>query len=278
MTARRLGAGFLVLTLAGVFVLWAPPAGEAYVPSAEKIARAVARANQAAGRGEPLWADVTLRIGDAPDPSPAPAEEGVPGADASARAAEPVATGVLASHPTGLARLELRSRRGFVERHLLQGSEYRASRDGQVLSAPHPFLPPLFMLQAGSGEALQAALGSFGVSSAEVELGRIGDVDCYVLGGRIPGRQDVFRGPAALPALWIDMESLRVVRIDRVDGSRLNFGPEVSFENIRIPSWIEIQLPGGQNARLEIKRVARASAPAAAFGMDWLQGSAATEP
>jgi hypothetical protein len=96
----------------------------AAVPSAEKIADAVAETNRLSGRSDPVLFEVTLRIGDG----------------------EPVATGVLASHPTGLARLELRSRRGFVERHLLQGDAYTASRDGQLLDPPHPFLPPTFFL------------------------------------------------------------------------------------------------------------------------------------
>ncbi|HEX9813542.1 MAG TPA: hypothetical protein VGB31_01190, partial [Myxococcota bacterium] len=69
----------------------------AAIPNAEKIADAVAETNRLSGRSDPVLLEVTLRIGDG----------------------EPVGTGVLASHPTGLARLELRSRRGFVERHLL---------------------------------------------------------------------------------------------------------------------------------------------------------------
>ena len=110
----------------------------AAVPSAEKIADAVAETNRLSGRSVPILLEVTLRIGDG----------------------EPVATGVLASHPTGLARLELRSRHGFVERHLLQGNAYTASRDGQLLDPPHPFLPPTFFLQAESGAAFRAALAS----------------------------------------------------------------------------------------------------------------------
>ena len=69
-------------------------AAGAAIPEAQRIADAAARANQKAGRSEPIILDVSLRIGDS----------------------EPLATGVLASHPTGLARLELRSHQGFVER------------------------------------------------------------------------------------------------------------------------------------------------------------------
>ena len=55
--------------------------------------------------------------------------------------------------------------RFFVERHLLQGNEYSASRDGKLIVSPRPFLPPLFLLQAKSGASLRAALSSFGVAT-----------------------------------------------------------------------------------------------------------------
>lgn len=233
------------LALILVLGLLAAPAA-AVIPNAQKIADAVAKTNRREGRSDPLLFDVTLRIGDS----------------------GPLATGVLATHPTGLARLELRSNQGFVERHLLQGSEYRASRDGQLLRAPRPFLPPLFLLQAISGAALRAALSSFGVSAGEVVLGLADDRDCYVLGGRLP------RASAGeerrLPSLWVDMETYAVVRVDRQDGVRFRFGPLGSFDGIRAPSWIAIEVPGQRPARLDVVRVAPASAPAASFGIEWL--------
>jgi hypothetical protein len=218
----------------------------AAIPNAQRIADAVAVANRAAGRSGPLWIDVALRIGDG----------------------EPLAQGVLTTHPTGLARLELRSTRGFVERHLVQGSEYAASRDGQLIEQPRPFLPPVFLLQAVSGAALQAALGSFGVAADQVELGLVDEHDCYVLGGRAA------RGPdgvePAQPSLWIDMESFEVVRIDRGDGVRFRFGPSENFGSVRLPRWISIEAPGQTPARLEILKAAPANAPAASFSTDWL--------
>jgi hypothetical protein len=206
----------------------------------------VAQTNRSEGRSEPLLLDVVLRIGDS----------------------EPLATGVLATHPTGLARLELRSNQGFVERHLLQGSEYSASRDGRMLRSPRPFLPPIFLLQSGSGAALSAALASYGISVAEVALGLADDHDCYVLGGRLPPSAD--GQERRLPSLWIDVESLEVVRIDRQDGVRFRFGPTTEFDGIRAPAWISIEAPGQAPARLDVTRVVRANAPAAAFGTDWL--------
>jgi hypothetical protein len=233
------------LALALVLGLLAGPAA-AVIPNAQKIADAVAQSNRAEGRSEPLILDVTLRIGDS----------------------APLATGVLASHPTGLARLELRSNQGFVERHLLQGSEYRASRDGQLLRAPRPFLPPMFLLQAVSGAALRAALSSFGVSAGEVALGLADDRDCYVIGGRLP--RAAAGEERRLPSLWIDMETYGVVRVDRQDGVRFRFGPPARFGAIQVPSWIAIEVPGQRPARLDVLRAAPADAPAASFGVDWL--------
>jgi hypothetical protein len=234
-------AALLLLPAASVL---APAA--AAVPRAERIADEVASSNRAAGRAEPLLFELSLRIGDS----------------------QPVATGVLATHPTGLARLELSSNQGFVERHLLQGNAYKASRDGALLRSPRPFLPPVFLLQAGSGAALRAALSSFGVASDDVALGLDSEHDCYVLGGRLPraaGAPEV-----ALPSLWVDMDSFAVVRIDRRDGARFRFGPEQSFDGIRAPAWIAIESPGQAPVRLDIERVVHADAPAAAFGTDWL--------
>jgi len=277
--------------LAGVLLaaLLALPA-VAYVPSADRIADAVARANAAAGRDEPILFEVQLRIGDGP----------------------PAASGVLVSHPTGLARLELRARSGFVERHLLQGDAYTASRDGQILSRPRPFLPPVFLLQSSSGAALQAALGSFGVAPVPPVLGRVGTHDCYVFGGRplpqLAALPPVGEGPPGasggrgadlppmdgaglppeapepvytplpeetVPSLWVDLETFDVIRIDGRDGVRFRMGPTATFEQVRAPQWIEIQVPGSTPARLEVLRAAPANAPAAAFSESWLTGSPA---
>jgi hypothetical protein len=223
--------------------------GRAYIPSATKLADAAAEANRVARRDSPLWFEVSLRIGDS----------------------DPVAIGRLVSHPTGLARLELKSHRGFIERHLLQGDAYTASRDGRPIDHPRPFLPPLFLLQVTSGAALTAALESFGVAPDVVALGRVEDHDCYVLGGRIPRKPG--QEEQRLPSLWIDMESYEVVRIDLRDGVRFRFGPSTQFDDrIRVPRWIAIEAPGQAPARLEVTRVAPANAPAAAFGIDWLAG------
>ncbi len=235
MSGRRLAA----LAAAAWLASLGPAAGG--TPSAEKLAGAVAEANRKAGRAKPLLLDVALRQGEGP----------------------PSATGTLVTHPTGLARLELHGADG-LERHLLQGSQYAASRDGALLAAPLPLLPPLFLLQADTGASLRAALASFGVAASEAGLGLADDRDCWVIGGR---------GPLPQPSLWVELGSFDVVAVDRADGIRYRFGPAGTFDGVRIPRWIELVAPDELPLRLEIQRVSRASAPAAAFGTGWLSGA-----
>jgi hypothetical protein len=247
-TPRFRARSDLLWVIALLFVAAAP--ARAAIPSTEKIADAVAETNRLSGRSVPLLLEVTLRIGGG----------------------EPVATGVLATHPTGLARLELKSQRGFVERHLLQGNSYTASRDGRILDSPYPFLPPTFFLQAQSGAAFRAALESYGVNAADVVLGRVGDHDCYVFGGRLPRGAD---GEERMqPSVWVDIETYQIVQVDRPGGVRFRFGPMALFDKIQAPSWIEVTTPNQPDARLDIVRVAPATAPAAAFGKDWLTAPA----
>jgi hypothetical protein len=235
---RRAAAAFWIAVLAAGSAV-------AAIPQPAKIARAVAEANAASGRSAPLLLTVKLRV------------------DGSA----PPAEGELAVHPSGLARLELRnSWGGFVERHLLQSSNYQASRNGEMLTDPHPFLPPVFLLQASSGDGLAAALATFGVDGQQVALGKLGARDCYVLGGRVVGP-----GPEHLvPSLWVDVATLEPLRIALGNGVEYRFGPTAAFGAIRVPSFIEVLAPDGLHARLEITRATRAEAPAALFQPAWL--------
>jgi hypothetical protein len=236
---RRFAIAFAWLAFAAL------PA-RAAVPSSDKIARAVAETNAVSGRSAPMIFDVKLRVDNA----------------------APSAEGQLAVHPSGLARLELKNWSGFVERHLLQSNDYQASRNGEMLADPHPFLPPVFLLQASSGEALEAALTTYGVDGATVVLGKMGPRDCYVFGGRAIG--PVPESEHLLPSLWVDASSFDPLRIVRKDGVEYRFGPVQVFGKIRAPSWIDVITPDGLHARLEITRAARAEAPAALFQPSWL--------
>lgn len=238
--------------IAVVAVLVLAANASAMVPPPPKVAKAVAEANLAARRGNPLLLKVTLTIG-----------KGQPTA----------ATGTLVSHPTGLARLELKSHRGFVERHLLQGTEYTASRNEELIDNPRRFLPPLFLLQGRSGEALIAAMESFGIASDDGVLGRLGDYDCFVFGGRLPRKSE--EEGRQLPSMWVDLDSFDVVRIDAAEGVRFRFGPTQDFSGIRVPRWIEIEMPGREAARLDVLEASVANAPAAAFNQDWLTAAEA---
>jgi hypothetical protein len=233
--------------LLAIAAIAAAPA-QGVIPQAGKIARAVAELNATSGRSAPLLLNVKLHVDGGPPPS----------------------EGSLAAHPSGLARLELRnSRDGSIERHLLQSSNYQASRNGELLDAPHPFLPPVFLLQASSGDGLAAALTTFGVDGQQVVLGKMGAHDCYVFGGRA-----VSPGPGGaerlLPSLWVDVATLEPLRLVRPDGVEYRFGPTASFGAIRVPSFIEVLGPDGLHARLEVTRATRAEAPAAQFQPAWL--------
>jgi hypothetical protein len=230
--------------LATAALVAAPALG--VIPEPAKVARAVGELNASSGRSAPLLFNVKLRV-----------EGGGPPAE-----------GELAVHPSGLARLELRNGRdGFVERHLLQSGNYQASRNGELLSDPHPFLPPVFLLQASSGDGLLAALATFGVDGQQVVLGKMGAHDCYVFGGRAIGAGGAER---LLPSLWVDVATLEPLRIVRADGVEYRFGPTAAFGAIRAPSFVEVLVPDGLRARLEVTRATRAEAPAALFQPAWL--------
>ena len=237
----------LPISAAVLCALLCSPPVRSHVPQSDRIAAAVAAANRSAGRLGVLKLEVALYL------------------EASE---QPVATGELLSDPGGLARLELRGSGGVVERHLFRGGELLARRDGSVLDAPRPFLPPLFLLQAKSGDGLTAVLSILGVSAHEVALGYEGEHDCYVLGGRTSSHRPAVQSPR--PSFWVDQESLEPVRIDRGDGVRFRLGSPTAFGSVRLPSRIEISDSHGFLAHLEILSAQEVSASAESFRPGWL--------
>lgn len=209
----------------------------AHVPSASRVTEAVASTNGKAGRARGLRMEVELR-----------------GPDGRAEAA-----GTAWLEPDGSGRLLLRDPDGGTEEHRLAGGRYQVLRDGRPVSQPRPLLPPLQVLQAGSAAELRGVLSGFGVATGTVELGFVGDQDCYVLGGRAGT-------PPAAPraALWVDVETLEAVRIDRRDGVRYRLGPPLGKGRIRFPSWVDVETPGGVRWRLTIRSVVPGSLPASA--------------
>ena len=133
---------------------------EAVIPLASRTMSAIAGVNRAAGRTQALRLEVTMRIGDEP----------------------PIASGELISHPSGLARLELRGYEGRIDRYLLTGDELQGTMNGRSLSEPRPLLQPFFLLQPSTGATLHAALDSFGIRTDSIGFAPCGDDDCLVIG------------------------------------------------------------------------------------------------
>ena len=150
----------------------APAPADAYIPPASRVVGAVARHNKAVGRSKALRFEVSMRqvSGARGEPS------------------EPIGRGVLVTHPSGLARLELRGANDLVERHVLQAGEHLATRNGEPLQRPREFLPPLYLLQTDSSLALRTGLEALGAQIDAIGLAPCGDGDCYVLGDprRVP--------------------------------------------------------------------------------------------
>lgn len=133
---------------------------EAVIPLANRTMKAIAEVNRASGRSQALQLELTIRIGDEP----------------------PIGSGELISHPSGLARLELRGNEGRVERYLLSGAQLLGTINGRVVSSPRPLLQPFFLLQLASEVTLRAALESFGIQSDSIGLAPCGEQDCFVIG------------------------------------------------------------------------------------------------
>ena len=216
-------------------------AAEAVLPPPERVAGAIAEVNRAAGRATPVRIQVEVQL-----------EEG------------PLLAGVLISHPARGAVLEVIDPAGSVERHGLQGGEYTMMRDGLPQQVFHRLLPPLFLLQAASGVMLREQLRALGADARVVGLGRLEDRDCYVLGGR--GADNQPGGGQTAVSLWSDARTHEPLRVFTREGIEYRLGPEMLFEPMRLPAWIEILEPGGFRARLELRSaepVSREARPAA---------------
>jgi len=148
------------------FCLLIAAAASAVIPQASRVVAAVSKQNEFAGRDQPLRLEVVMR-------------------DVNG---DPIGRGSLVTHPSGLARLELRGAGDLIERHLLQGTEHLAARNGERLDAPQAFLPPLFLLQMDSLSGLQMGLSGLGADIESIGLATCGESDCYVIGdpGRVP--------------------------------------------------------------------------------------------
>lgn len=142
---------------------------------------------------------------------------------------------------------------------------------------PAPYLPPLFLLQATSGDRVRTGLLSLGGRTDEVVLGRHADAVCWVMGGRdLPPPANASAALVGTPgpkaSLWVTRDDFRIVRIDRLDGTRFLLGPLRSYEGVELPEWIQIERPGVPTTRLEILAARPGRFDDASFGTAWLQG------
>ena len=149
----------VVATIAWGLLAFSPMA-QAFIPKADRTLREVAKVNRSSGRNKAIQLELTMRIGER----------------------EPVARGQLITHPSGLARLELRGFNGRVDRYLLSGSELAGAKDGLRIDRPQPLLQPLFFLQPSTSSTLRTALETFDVLSDSIGLAPCGEQDCFVIG------------------------------------------------------------------------------------------------
>ena len=253
-------------------VLAVPLAAGAFIPEADRIARAIARANIDANRDQPLRFEVILRIAGGPV----------------------VAQGELETHPMGFARLEMRGANGLTERHLLSRAGYVAARNGEALPEPRAFVPPFFLLQADSVRSVFELLSAFGIDPRLVALAPCGEENCYVLGDAarvpppwVPGSRPSDSKDAVLDssptpitadagtaassgALWVEKEGFDPRSLRSRGGTRVDLGPGVVFGSIRSPAWFEVQEEGRDTARFEIQGVSASSLAPTAFDRAWV--------
>jgi hypothetical protein len=105
-------------------------------------------------------------------------------------------------------------------------------RGGRVVasSAPTPpWIPALEILVLRQEEDLQAWMRWAGVPYDVNQLGRCGEMDCFVIGGRDGHRQ-----------LWIDKDRFEVLRWVAGPESAIEFSHYRNWEEIRFPSEIRI--------------------------------------
>lgn len=166
LTSETRSAFFVMRALCAVTAiglglgLFSGPKAFAFIPEVDRTLEAIAEVNRVSERTTAIKLNLTMRIGG--------------------RA--PIASGELISHPSGLARLELRGYGGRTDRYLLSGNELLAAKGGRRLDRPQPMLQPFFLLQPDSATTLRAALETFGVRTEWIGLAPCGEQDCFVIG------------------------------------------------------------------------------------------------
>jgi hypothetical protein len=160
-------------------------------------------------------------------------------------------------HPDfGLRASDDRGRRWLVQRgRVVAGSEL----------PPPVWLPDLEVLALRDPGALQSWLTAHGIDGNVNELGRCGDGDCYVLGGR-QGRAQ----------LWVDKRALEVRRVVVPGQASLELQAWKAFEKQRFPGEVALIGESGPIASFAVESVGSAPALASGdFSPAWVQAAPA---
>jgi len=125
-------------------------------------------------------------------------------------------------------------------------------RDGRLQAGTRhpqpPWLPELDVLLAPDRVALGKLLRDLGIDPSVNELGRCGERDCFVLGGRDAGAQ-----------LWLDKETLDVVELRLANRRRIEFAAPQTWSGARFPAEIRVYDEWGKIATLRVEAAGKAA-------------------
>ena len=111
------------------------------------------------------------------------------------------------------------------------------------------WMPQLEVLAIATRSELESWLGSVGLDLQRNALGRCGEADCFVLGGR-----------ESAPQLWVDKETFQLRRWVGPGGRSFAFSEYRAWGSIKFPSKIEVLDDEGALATLLVDRVEPAPA------------------
>jgi len=230
----------------------APPA-QAFVPSAQRLNGGMIEANRSAKRNQSLRISFTLH-------------------EIKGSQNQTIGKGEILTNASGLSRLEIDFADGSRERHLLRGSQYLVSREGERVSDANPYLLPFPVLQAGDKETLQYAYRSLKVSPESSVLTRVDGNEAYRVGSA--SREDLsldLAGGVGPGAIWLAVEGLYPLKMRLGQGSVYLLGQELNWGKIRVPSHIDLEGDIGVTHRIKIENIESSPAPAQVFTAEWLQ-------
>lgn len=251
---NRLRIGFRGLLLGSVCGLaFFAQSAAAFVPSVERLLGGLVEANRSAHRNQSLSIRFSLhQIQGSQD--------------------QVLGEGEILANPSGLSRLEVYLADGSVERHLLRGSQYLVSRDGQQVASPNFYLFPISVLQAGNEETLESLFRSLKISPESSALKRVDGEEAYFI-GKSPVRDLSMNlaGTEVTGGIWLAVDGLYPVKLRLEQGLSYFLGPELNWGKIRVPSYIDLDGNEGVKYRIKIENLEPRDAPVQVFTTDWLQ-------